>query len=395
MLNKPLHSDAPINYSNDVSIDVQLGGDNPFPGLRAFSVDDSHLFFGREGQIDDILEKISKNRFVTVMGYSGSGKSSLMACGLVPVLYGGFITDSGSQWNIITTRPGSSPIRSLTDSIIEFMIGTHRITEADTEIYKSIVNSVLRSGSDGLIEISRFLHREAGENTFFLVDQFEEVFRYRDVEENAESLNDAQLYVNLILTAVEQKAIPTYVALTMRSDFIGECSVFSGLTQKINNSNYLIPQLTREQKKSVIEGPIKVAGGQISKRLVKRLLNDIGNNHDQLPILQHVLMRTWDYWISNHEIGEPVDIRHYNAIGKVGQALAQHANEAYDELSTRDKQIAEILFKNITEKSQDNRGMRRPCRLGLVAELAEASEGEVIEIVDHFRRAGRSFLMPA
>ena len=395
MLNKPLHNDAPGNYSNDVSVDVQLGGDNPFPGLRPFSVDDSHLFFGREGQIDDILLKISKNRFVTVMGYSGSGKSSLMSCGLVPVLYGGFITDSGSQWNIITTRPGSSPIRSLTDSIVEFMIRTQRITEKDAEVYSAIVNSVLRSGSDGLIEISRFLHRESGENTFFLVDQFEEVFRYRDVEENEESLNDAQLYVNLILTAVEQKAIPTYVALTMRSDFIGECSVFSGLTQKINNSNYLIPQLTREQKKLVVEGPIKVAGGQISKRLVKRLLNDIGNNHDQLPILQHVLMRTWDYWIANHEVGEPVDIRHYNAIGKVGQALAQHANEAYDELSTRDKQIAEILFKNITEKSQDNRGMRRPCRLGLVAELAEANEDEVIGVVDHFRRAGRSFLMPA
>jgi len=395
MLNKPLHSDAPINYSSDVSIDVQLGGDNPFPGLRPFSVDDSHLFFGREGQIDDILVKISKNRFVTVMGYSGSGKSSLMSCGLMPVLYGGFITDSGSQWNIIVTRPGTSPIRSLTDSIIEFMIRTDRIPEKDSEVYRSIVNSVLRSGSDGLIEISRFLHRDAGENVFFLVDQFEEVFRYRDLDANEESLNDAQLYVNLILTAVGQKAIPTYVALTMRSDFIGECSVFSGLTQKINSSNYLIPQLTREQKKSVIEGPIQVAGGQISKRLVKRLLNDIGNNHDQLPILQHVLMRTWDYWVGNHEVGEPVDIRHYNAVGKVGQALAQHANEAYDELSTRDKQIAEVLFKNITEKSQDNRGMRRACRLGLVAELAEASEGEVIDVVDHFRRAGRSFLMPA
>lgn len=396
MLNKPLHSEGPDHkYANDVVVDGQLGGENPFPGLRPFSVDDAHLFFGREGQIDDILLKISKNRFITVMGYSGSGKSSLMFCGLVPVLYGGFITDSGSQWNIVTTRPGSSPISSLTDSIIEFMLKTGRLEDQDSEIYRAIVNSVLRSGSDGLIEISRYLHRSDGENTFFLVDQFEEVFRYRDHDESAEGLNDAQLYVNLILTAVNQSAVPTYIALTMRSDFIGECSIFSGLTQKINHSNYLIPQLTREQKKSVIEGPITVAGGHISQRLVKRLLNDIGNNHDQLPILQHALMRTWDYWIANHEAGEPVDIRHYNAIGKVEQALAQHANEAYDELTTRNKQIAEVLFKNITEKNQNNRGMRRPCRLGLVAELAEASEEEVIFVVDHFRRVGRSFLMPA
>ena len=396
MLNKPLHSDVPDQYPDGVPVDIQPGGDNPFPGLRPFSTEDSHLFFGREGQIDDLLVKISKNRFVAVMGYSGSGKSSLMLCGLIPVLYAGFIAaDSGSQWNIITTRPGSSPISSLTDSITEFMVKTERIEEKDADIYKAIVNSVLRSGSDGLIEISRFLHRGEGENTFFLVDQFEEIFRYSDHGQSDEALNDAQLYVNLILTAVNQQAVPAYVALTMRSDFIGECSVFSGLTQKINNSNYLIPQLTREQKRAVIEGPITVAGGHISQRLVKRLLNEIGNNQDQLPILQHALMRTWDYWIENHEPGEPVDIRHYNAVGKVEQALAQHANEAYDELSTRNKQIAEVLFKNITEKNQDDRGMRRACRLGLVAGLAEASEEEVIFVVDHFRRAGRSFLMPA
>ena len=395
MLNKPLHSDVPDPYSSDVSVDIQLGAENPFPGLRSFAVDDSHLFFGREGQIDDLLLKISKNRFVTVMGYSGSGKSSLMFSGLIPVLYGGFITDSGSQWNIITTRPGSSPIRSLTESVIEFMVKTGRIEEKDMDIYRAIVNSVLRSGSEGLIEISRFLHRSEGENTFFLIDQFEEVFRYRDQTHSDEALNDAQLYVNLILTAVNQSVVPTYAALTMRSDYIGECSIFSGLTQKINNSNYLVPQLTREQKKAIIEGPVTVAGGRISQRLVKRLLNEIGNNHDQLPILQHALMRTWDFWVANHEAGEPVDIRHYNAIGKVDQALAQHANEAFDELGTRDRQIAEVLFKNITEKTEENRGMRRACRLGLIAELAEASEEEVIEVVEHFRRAGRSFLMPA
>src|SRR5688572_19008151 len=203
MLSKPLHTDARGNCCTDVSVDVEVGGDNPFRGLRSVPVEDSLLFSGREGQVGEFVLMISKNRFVTVMGYSGSGKSSLMSCGLVPVLYGGFITDSGSQWSIITTRPGSSPIRSLTDSIIEFMIRTQRIPEKDSEVYRAIVNSVLRSGSDGLIEISRFLHRDAGENTFFLVDQFEEVFRYRDLVENEESLNDAHLYVNLILTAVE------------------------------------------------------------------------------------------------------------------------------------------------------------------------------------------------
>lgn len=393
MLNRPLHNSEPVGYTAPVKETVPQVG-NPFPGLRSFSSEDSHLFFGRESQIDEILDKLGRNRFVAVMGYSGSGKSSLMFCGLVPALHGGFITHAGSNWNVLTTRPGSSPIKSLIHSVIEFMVKTGRVEETETEVYKAIINAVLRSSNEGLIEVARFLQRNEQENTFFLIDQFEEVFRYRD-QEDPEALNDAQLYVNLVLTAIEQTTVPTFVALTMRSDFIGECSVFSGLTQQINKSNYLIPQLSREQKKAVIEGPITVAGGHIAPRLVKRLLNEIGNSHDQLPILQHALMRTWDYWKDNHEPGEPVEIRHYNAIGRVNTALAQHANEAFDELSLRDKQIAEILFKNITEKNQNNRGMRRPCRLGLIAELADAGEDEVISVVEHFRRAGRSFLMPA
>jgi WD40 repeat protein len=145
----------------------------------------------------------------------------------------------------------------------------------------------------------------------------------------------------------------------------------------------------------VIEGPVAVGGGKISQRLVKKLLSDVGNDQDQLPILQHVLMRTWDYWVDNREPGEPIDIRHYNAVGRIHEALSQHANEAYDELTSKQKEIAEILFKGITERSQDNKGMRRPARLGLIAELAEAEEEDVIYVVDHFRKPGRSFLMPS
>lgn len=394
MLNKPFHSEGPDHLS-DVTSNVQLLDANPFPGLRPFSIDDTHLFFGREHQIDDILLKISKNRFITIMGYSGSGKSSLLYCGLIPILYGGFATQAGPYWNVITTRPGTSPINSLTDSIIDFMLKTDRLDQEGVEMQRAIISSVLRSGSDGLVKVSKYIQRNQTENSFFLIDQFEEIFGYREHDESVEAVNDAQLFVNLILTAIQQTEVPTFVALTMRSDFIGECSMFTGLTDHINISNYLIPQMTREQKKSVIEGPVAVAGGKISQRLVKRLLNDIGMGQDQLPILQHALMRTWDYWVENHEPGEPMDIRHYNAVGKITTALAQHANEAYDELSSRDKEIAEVLFKNITERNQQNRSMRRPCRLGLVAELAEASEEEVISVVDHFRRPGRSFLMPA
>lgn len=378
----------------DRPVELALQGGNPFPGLRPFTIDECHLFFGREGQADEILVKLSENRFVSVMGYSGSGKSSLMYCGLVPVLYGGFMTQTGPNWNAVITRPGSTPISNLAESIVENLIAGGRIEDSDRSIQSAVISSVLRSGPMGLVKVSKYLQDQTGENIFFLVDQFEELLRFRENPAKGEAHNEAQLYVNLVLNAVWQTAVPVYVALTMRSDFIGNCSAFPHLANLINRSNYLVPQMTREQKKMVIEGPVAVGGGRISQRLVKRLLSDMGNDQDQLPILQHVLMRTWDYWVANREGGEPMDLRHYQAVGKIYEALSQHANEAYDELTTREKEVAEILFKTITEKSHDNKGMRRSGRLGLIAQLAEAEEADVIYVINHFRKAGRSFLMP-
>lgn len=394
MVTNPLQAEETVANPEEQA-SFAPGTTNPFPGLRPFTVDECHLYFGREGQVDDILFKLSQNRFVCVMGYSGSGKSSLMYCGLVPVLYGGFVTHSGPNWHIIITRPGTAPISNLADSIVDYLVAQNRILQEDRAIHKAIIQSVLRSGSNGLVEVAKYLQKHQLENVFFMVDQFEELFRLSEEYSYDEAVNQSQEYVNLILSAIEQTEIPVYTAITMRSDFIASCSVFPHLTDQINKSNYLVPQMSREQRKMVIEGPVAVGGGKISQRLVTRLLNDMGKNQDQLPILQHALMRTWDYWLDNREQGEPMDIRHYNAVGKVSQALSQHANELYESLSPRDKEIAEVMFKSITEKTEDNKGMRRPVKLSLLAELADASEGEVIQVIEHFRKPGRSFLMPA
>jgi energy-coupling factor transporter ATP-binding protein EcfA2 len=394
MLTNALQAEEIVTHPEDQTTFVP-GTTNPFPGLRPFTVDECHLFFGREGQVDDILLKLSQNRFVCVMGYSGSGKSSLMYCGLVPVLYGGFVTHSSPNWHILVTRPGVSPIQNLAESVVDYLIAQNRILLADKAIHKAIILSVLRSGSHGLVEVARYLQKHHDENVFLMIDQFEELFRLQEEILEEDAINESQLYVNLVLTAVHQREVPIYSAVTMRSDFIASCSVFPHLTDEINKSNYLVPQMSREQRKMVIEGPVAVGGGKISQRLVKRLLADMGKNQDQLPILQHALMRTWDYWLENREEGEPMDLRHYNAVGKVSQALSQHANELHDSLSTREKEIAEVMFKSITEKTSDNKGMRRPSKLSLLVELSDSSEEEVIKVVEHFRKPGRSFLMPA
>ena len=367
---------------------------NPFPGLRPFGIDEAYLFFGREGQSDEILLKLAQNRFAALLGFSGSGKSSLISCGLVPILYGGFMTEAGADWRIVMMRPGTNPIDNLAEALV---IGSEKYEQSSKEeqvIRKTVLATILRSSSLGLIEAVRYLRTSKKENILIIVDQFEEIFRYKRLEEKNIHIDETSLFVSLLLEAVRRHQEPIYVTLTMRSDFIGDCAIFPELTQMINDSHYLIPQMNREQKRMAIEGPVAVGGGKIAPRLVQQLLNDVGESPDQLPILQHALMRTWQYWKAHHKQGEPMDLRHYNAVGAFKEALSQHANEAYDSLNKRDQRICEIMFKALAERGSENQLIRRPTRLGEISAIAGVSDSDLIRVVDRFREPGRTLLMP-
>src|SRR5260370_26515534 len=106
--------------------------------------------------------------------------------------------------------------------------------------------------------------------------------------------------------------------------------------------------MTLDELRMATPGRVSVGGATIALRLVSRLLNDVGDDPDQLPILQHALMRTWEQWRTEHEPGEPLDLRHYEAIGTMQTALSRHAEEAFEELSGKEQVIAEKLFKALT-----------------------------------------------
>ncbi len=352
---------------------------SPFPGLRPFTPEESKLFFGREGQSRSVLDSLEKNRFVAVIGASGSGKSSLIYCGVVPELQ----KQASKKWTIVTTRPGSDPLRNLVDSFSASFTG--KFKDADTEI--------LRDQDIGLQEWIK--GKKLGDQPILIiVDQFEEIFRFTGTGAADEQLNQIKRFVDLIYSGSSSEIIPVYVVLTMRSDFIGECSIFQNLTELINKSNYLIPQMTRDDFKKAIKGPVGIGGATIDEDLVDQLLDEVGIDTDQLPVLQHALMRTWEHWKLQNDPDKPISIGDYEAIGRMEKALSDHANEAFDELNESQRVICQNLFKILTEKGGDNRGLRRPNRVQKVAEIAKCSVKDIIEIAELFRTRGRTFLTP-
>ena len=104
--------------------------------------------------------------------------------------------------------------------------------------------------------------------------------------------------MQLLIEAARDDEAPVDVILTMRSDFLGDCSRFRDLPESINRGLYLVPRLTRSQLQEAITAPAAVGGATLSPRLVQRLLNDAGADPDMLPVVQHAMMRTWEIWAS-------------------------------------------------------------------------------------------------
>jgi hypothetical protein len=320
-------------------------------------------------------------------------------CGLRPALHRGLMASVGTDWRMAQFHPGSNPLRAMAEALARNGVLYKEFDAGDFSLAE-IIETTLRTSKLGLLDAYQQAHLGEGNNLLVVVDQFEELFRYRKLgaaqtQGEYSASEDAIAFVNLLLEVREHANCPIYVALTMRSDFLGDCAQFFGLPEAINKAQYLVPRLTREERKAAILGPAGVGGASVDPVLLTRLVNDVGDNPDQLSILQHALNRTWARMLQDGDGKGPMELRHYEAIGTMAQALNQHAEEAFAELgSERKKKICERIFKALTDTGTDARGIRRPTKVSTLCTIAQATESEVSEIVEVFREPSRSFLMP-
>ncbi len=374
---------------------------NPYPGLRPFQADETELYFGRDEQRIELLHRLRLTRLLAIVGTSGSGKSSLVWAGLLPGLHGGFMAGRSASWRIVDMRPGTNAIANLASALDR----PGALRDTPDSGGPSFTEATLRRSGLGLVEVVREARLPDGENLLVLVDQFEELFRAIDTTDLPQTGDDASAFIKLLLEAARQPALPIYIVLTMRSDFLGECARFRDLPEALNNGQYLVPRLTHDQRTEAIVGSAAMFGVTLSSALLNRVLNDVGENPDQLPILQHALMRTWAQWQQRppeRAASRVIELADYLQVGGMAQALSQHANAVFDglgagrsaEAAQRRQAIAERLFKRLAGTGAGGRLVRRLASVQEVADVAGASPAEVIEVVEAFRAPGNSFLMP-
>jgi energy-coupling factor transporter ATP-binding protein EcfA2 len=271
----------------NAEVSLQLKIASPYPGLRPFRENEAFLFFGRERH----TKQLAKNRFLAIVGTSGSGKSSLVRAGLLASLRSGGGGGAAEQWRIAELRPGRNPLMHLARALARalrrerealFRKLPSQSINAAIEGDQAFILATLQRGPLGLIELLKETPLPEDYRLVTFVDQFEEIFRFR--QEDAGSTSDgrsnrqarvdaSEAFVALLLETVK-KVLRVDVLLTMRSDYLGDCAVFPGLPEAVDSSQYLTPRLTRQQRAAAIVAPARVCGGDIDPALTNRLLNE-------------------------------------------------------------------------------------------------------------------------
>jgi tetratricopeptide (TPR) repeat protein len=383
-----------------------LGPSRPFPGLRPFGYSDHKYFFGRTDQTFALYRMIDRSRFVAVVGSSGSGKSSLVFAGLCPLLDRESRDAGGRNWIWRDMAPGGAPLDRLIDLLDELAkpSGEHA-AGGKVGSQRDRIAYLIRTSSRGLVQALGEIENLKGKTFLLIIDQLEELFRYstspqsRNRSGDLLSRGEPVLFVQLLIEASRSPECDVRVMVTLRSDFIGDCARFHDLPEAVSETQFLVPSLTRVQREETIRKPIEKAKATIDPMLVERLLNDNSEDMDQLPVLQHCLLRLWDEAGREASVVDASPLRHltlkhYRAIGSMDGALSRHADEILRGLPGLEFAV-QLVFRALAEFDKDGRVTRRVVSFEQLLAETGLPEPDLRTVLDRFRDADCSFLRPA
>jgi WD40 repeat protein/class 3 adenylate cyclase len=302
-------------------------GECPYKGLASFEAEDARLFFGRERLVGELAARTVGVGLAAVVGASGSGKSSVIAAGLLPSLRAGLLPGS-ERWRSVVMRPGEHPLAAL-DSL---------------------------SISD----------QDADERLVLVIDQFEELFTTcQDDEERSR-------FVERVV-AIARDTERTVVVLALRADFSGECATYPELAELLAANLVLVGPMTSDELRRAVELPARRAGVRVESSLAEALVAEIGDEPGGLPLLSTALVELWmarsDGWLK---------LEAHQSQGGVRGAVARLADSSYDNMTDEERSAARRLFMRLVSTGEEGTLSRRTVPL---AELDLGSDPVLASVV--------------
>ena len=314
----------------------------PFFGLRAIDEKRSHLFFGRQKETNDLVERLRSNKLVMVTGDSGSGKSSLVKAGLLPQWRGGVFAEAGGGqsdeqiWHIVEFRPGSNPNRALGEAVMQSAALLSRSAADQGTYFEWVTGSNPGLRRQGL----RCGLDPARTRTLILLDQFEELVTLTPKDQR-------KPFIELLLQLADPAEPSFAVVITMRRDYYNllsapECGALYDRLQARNRAAlYRLGRMSDAGMREIITEPLRLAGvgSTESRDLASALLQEVGDRPGDLALVQFALTQAWE---RRSEFRNNM-LAAYIGVGGVDGALAREADRVFDEILGGKENEVEII----------------------------------------------------
>ncbi|MBW3586340.1 MAG: caspase family protein, partial [Cyanobacteria bacterium 0813] len=313
--------------------EITFDRENPYLGLSAFESEQEKYFCGREEAIRTLITHLTNSRFLSVIGYSGSGKSSLIKAGLLPQLSRDRIPGS-SQWPVESFTPGKHPLGKLVDILAR--------------------------------------HREQNQLFVIFIDQFEEIFTL--CEDEAER----QGFIRLIAEEMNDSEQKSRMIIALRGDFLIRCGNYPEVLNLINHiptTTYIVKSLGIEELPEAIKKPAELHGVKFERGLVSHIAQDVAGQPGALPLLQYALKELWRVCIEKPESPEPLLTKKgYEEIGGVQGALENRANVIYQSFSDGYRIFVRKLFMELVQLGEGKEVTRRRVDWDRLRAIADSPE---------------------
>nr|WP_290226049.1 CHAT domain-containing protein [Trichocoleus desertorum] len=334
----------------------------PYRGLAAFQESDAPFFFGREAFTQKLLHLAPTQPLIAIVGPSGSGKSSLVAAGLIPRLR------AEGDWLICSLRPSQKPFLRLAEQLVallepscsgtEQLIAANQLAAAlqqETLTLPNVIEQILYSNPT----TSRCL---------LLIDQFEELYTLCQLSAERQQFLDQ-------LLALLPSGIACTLVLTLRADFLESALAYRPFADALSQfSPELIGPMSAADLETAIAKPAALMQVKIADGLTVRILESISQAPGNLPLLEFALTLLWE----RQQQGELTHAA-YDAIGGVNQALAVYAEQVYAKLAAAEQKQVQHLLTQLVRPGEGSADIRR---LATRSEIGETNWPLVRRLAD-------------
>lgn len=338
---------------------------NPYMGLEPFDEADTALFYGRERLVERLLTRLGGpdpiNRFLAVVGPSGSGKSSVVHAGLIPALRVGGIPGSDT-WFVATMTPGSHPFESL-----EGALSSVAVSMPPTLLEQLVAKpSGLRRSVQGLLpdEVSPLV---------LVVDQFEELYTMTGDQER-------QAFTEALVDSITNPQSRVRIVITLRADFYDHPLATVGFGELLRDHTELVTPMTHIELERAITRPAESAGVVVEPALLAALTADATSQPGVLPMLQYTLTELFD-----SRRGATMTASAYERMGGLTGALVTRAESLFGALGREARAAAKQVFLRLVSINESGGNTRRRVLLSELKGI-EVTDGDLDDMLRAFGR---------